>query len=78
MLPLFAKFSMTLFLLAVPFLFYGFGGAFLKFAAKISLREANRLAALFALAPAGHRPAAALPGSATLSRPVQECYVGLS
>ena len=44
----------------------------------IALREANRLAALYALAPAGHRPAAAVPGWATLSRPVQDCYVGLA
>jgi HD-like signal output (HDOD) protein len=44
----------------------------------IALREANRLAALYALAPAGHRPAAAVPGWATLSRPVQDCYAGLA
>jgi HD-like signal output (HDOD) protein len=44
----------------------------------IALREANRLAALYALAPAGHRPDAAVPGWATLSRPVQDCYVGLA
>ena len=44
----------------------------------LALREANRLAAVHALAPAGHRPAAAVPGWATLSRPVQDCYLGLS
>ena len=43
----------------------------------VALREANRLAALYALAPAGHRPAAAVPGWATLAKPVQECYLGL-
>ncbi len=43
----------------------------------VALREANRLAALYALAPTGHRPAAAVPGWAALARPVQECYVAL-
>lgn len=43
----------------------------------IALREANRLAALYALAPEGHRPAAAVPGWAGLAKPVQECYLGL-
>jgi hypothetical protein len=43
----------------------------------IALREANRFAALYALAPAGHRPAAAVPGWATLAKPVQDCYLGL-
>jgi hypothetical protein len=43
----------------------------------IALREANRLAALYALAPAGHRPAAAVPGWAALAKPVQDCYLGL-
>lgn len=41
------------------------------------LRQANRLAALYALAPAGHRPAAAVPGWEALAKPVQECYLGL-
>ena len=44
----------------------------------VALREANRLAALYALAPAGHRPAAVVPGWATLARPVQDCYAGLA
>jgi HD-like signal output (HDOD) protein len=44
----------------------------------IALRESNRLAALYALAPTGQRPAAAVPGWATLPRPVQECYAGLA
>jgi len=44
----------------------------------VALREANRLAAWYALALAGHRPAAAVPGWATLSRPVQDCYAGLA
>jgi hypothetical protein len=43
----------------------------------VALREANRLAALYALAPPGHRPAAAVPGWATLAKPVQDCYLGL-
>ena len=43
----------------------------------VALREANRLAALYALAPTGHRPAAAVPGWATLAKPVQDCYLGL-
>ena len=50
MLPIFAKISMTLFLVAVPFLFYGFGGEFLKILAKISLRDSNWLAFLAGLA----------------------------
>jgi hypothetical protein len=43
----------------------------------IALRDANRLAALYALAPAGHRPAGAVPGWSELARPVQDCYAGL-
>jgi len=43
----------------------------------LALREANRLAALYALAPTGHRPAAAVPGWATLAKPVQDCYLAL-
>ena len=49
MLKIFAKISMTLFLVAVPFLFYGFGGEFLEIAAKISLRDARWLAFLAGL-----------------------------
>lgn len=44
MLPIIAKISMTLFLAAVPFLFYGFGGEFLKILAKISLRDSHWMA----------------------------------
>ena len=44
----------------------------------IALRDANRLAALYALAPTGHRPEAAVPGWSALARPIQECYGGLS
>jgi HDOD domain len=43
----------------------------------VALRDANRLAALYALAPPGHRPAAAVPGWALLAKPVQDCYLGL-
>ncbi len=43
----------------------------------LALREANRLAALHALAPAGQRPQAGVPGWATLPKPVQDCYLGL-
>jgi len=43
-----------------------------------ALRDANRLAALYALAPAGHRPDAAVPGWTELARPIRECYAGLS
>lgn len=46
MLKIFAKISMTLFLCAVPFLFYGFGGEFLKILGKISLRDSRWLAFL--------------------------------
>src|SRR5215203_433128 len=49
MLRIFAKISMTLFLCAVPFLFYGFGGEFLKTLAKISLTNARWLAFLAGL-----------------------------
>jgi len=44
MMRIFAKIAMTLFLLAVPFLFYGFGGEALKALAKISLTDARWLA----------------------------------
>ncbi|MCE9660684.1 MAG: HDOD domain-containing protein [Burkholderiales bacterium] len=43
----------------------------------LALREANRLAALHALAPAEQRPASGVPGWATLPKPVQDCYLGL-
>jgi hypothetical protein len=46
MLPIFAKISMILFLIAVPFLFYGFGGETLRAAAKFSLGDARWLAFL--------------------------------
>jgi hypothetical protein len=41
------------------------------------LRDADRLAALRALAPLGQRPAAVVPGWAQLAKPVQDCYFGL-
>ena len=44
----------------------------------VALRDANRLAALYALAPAGHRPDSAVPGWTELARPIQDCYAGLS
>ncbi|HEY8561060.1 MAG TPA: hypothetical protein VIL74_11865 [Pyrinomonadaceae bacterium] len=44
MLKILAKISMTLFLIAVPFLFYGFGGALLRMLAKISFADARWLA----------------------------------
>lgn len=43
-MKIFARISMTLFLLAVPFLFYGFGGELLKTLAKISLKDSRWLA----------------------------------
>lgn len=46
MLNVFAKISMSLFLAAVPFLFYGFGGEFLKILTKISVRDSRWLAFL--------------------------------
>lgn len=46
MLQIFAKILMTLFLLAVPFLFYGFGGETLRALAKISLTDARWFAFL--------------------------------
>jgi len=46
MLKIFAKISMTLFLIAVPFLFYGFGGEFLKILGKFSPRDSRWLAFL--------------------------------
>ena len=49
MLKIFAKISMTLFLCAVPFLFYGFGGEFLKVLGKISLGDSRWLAFLAGL-----------------------------
>jgi len=49
MLKIFAKISMTLFLVAVPFLFYGFGGEALRTLAKISLRDSRWLAFLAGL-----------------------------
>jgi hypothetical protein len=42
------------------------------------LRQADRLAALRALAPAGQAPAAGVPTWATLPKAVQDCYAGLA
>jgi hypothetical protein len=42
-----------------------------------ALREAERLAALRALAPAGQRPDGSVPRWSTLARPVQDCYAAL-
>jgi HD-like signal output (HDOD) protein len=42
-----------------------------------ALRDADRLAALRALAPAGSRPAATVPGWSSLGQPVQDAYSGL-
>ncbi len=50
MLRIVAKISMTLFLFAVPFLFYGFGGEMLRIFAKISLKDSRWLAFLVGLA----------------------------
>jgi hypothetical protein len=50
MLKIFAKISMTLFLIAVPFLFYGFGGEMLRALAKFSPANARWLAFLAGLA----------------------------
>jgi hypothetical protein len=44
----------------------------------LALRDSERLSALHLLAPAGQRPAAAVPMWATLAKPVQDCYVSLS
>ena len=49
MLPIFAKISMTFFLIAVPFLFYGFGGEMLRIVGKISLKDSRWLAFLAGL-----------------------------
>jgi hypothetical protein len=49
MLKIIAKISMTLFLIAVPFLFYGFGGETLRTLAKISLKDPRWLAFLAGL-----------------------------
>ena len=49
MLKIFAKISMTLFLVAVPFLFYGFGGEMLRIVGKISLKDSRWLAFLAGL-----------------------------
>jgi hypothetical protein len=49
MLKIFAKIAMTLFLIAVPFLFYGFGGEMLRVIAKISLNDARWLTFLAGL-----------------------------
>ena len=38
-LPIIAKILLILFLLAVPFLLYGFGGELLKIIAQISLKD---------------------------------------
>jgi len=50
MLRIFAKISMTLFLAAVPFLFYGFGGEMLRILAKFSPGNSRWLAFLAGLA----------------------------
>ncbi len=50
MLKILAKISMTLFLIAVPFLFYGFGGELLRTGAKISFADPRWLAFLAGLA----------------------------
>lgn len=42
-----------------------------------ALRQADRLAALRALAPAGQAPAASVPSWSTLPGVVQDCYAGL-
>ncbi len=44
----------------------------------VALRDAERLATLHALAPAGARPAASEPMWASLPKPVRDCYLGLS
>lgn len=44
----------------------------------VALRDAERLAALHALAPSGARAAVSVPMWATLPKPVQDCYAGLS
>jgi hypothetical protein len=49
MLRIFSKISMALFLVAVPFLFYGFGGEFLRILAKVSLSDSRWLAFLAGL-----------------------------
>jgi HD-like signal output (HDOD) protein len=43
----------------------------------IALRDADRLAALRALAPPGQRPASVVPRWSELAKPVQDCYAGL-
>lgn len=43
----------------------------------VALREADRLAALRALAPPGQRPASVVPRWSELAKPVQDCYAGL-
>ena len=49
MLKIFAKILMTLFLVAVPFLFYGFGGEMWRIIAKISFGDSRWLAFLAGL-----------------------------
>ncbi len=49
MLKIFARIAMILFLCAVPFLFYGFGGETLRVVGKISLKDARWLAFLAGL-----------------------------
>jgi len=44
----------------------------------VALRDADRLAALRALAPAGQSPAATVAAWATLPMAVQDCYAGLA
>ena len=43
----------------------------------VALRDADRLAALRALAPAGQPPAIVVPRWSELAKPVQDCYAGL-
>jgi len=44
----------------------------------LALRQADRLAALRALIPAGPGPGATVPTWATLPKPVRDCYAGLA
>jgi len=44
----------------------------------LALRQADRLAALRAVTPAGQSPTATVPTWATLPKAVQDCYAGLS
>jgi hypothetical protein len=44
----------------------------------IALRDADRLAALRALAPIGQRPASSVPRWSSLTQPVQDCYAEIA